>query len=306
MNFEHLKCIISVARNGSISAAARELFVSQPYLSGMISKIEKELGYAIFIRTSRSILPTEEGLLFLNSANIILRELDKINSLSDKSGCLSLRVAAYYSSFFMKLFLRFRSEISDCPSDTYVEMGNEEAIRSVSEGKASLGIICYAPSKHEKYAELASDMHCRIEKLIDPFPLYIFASEQHEIARRGHASTDDLRHYRYVCYNDGSSLRYLNILGIETKSDTLRVSNRGGLMDAITSGGYITISSMLDAGDYPGTVLIPLLNHRFFLNTSAVFREDYAPTDREKDFLSYMNAKTREVTEARERETRAE
>ena len=46
--------VITVAESGSISAAARKLFLSQPALTKQISKLESQIGVKIFDRSKRS------------------------------------------------------------------------------------------------------------------------------------------------------------------------------------------------------------------------------------------------------------
>ena len=51
----------TVAQCGSISAAARHLYISQPAISKSISNLENELQTHLFERTSRGVSLTEEG-----------------------------------------------------------------------------------------------------------------------------------------------------------------------------------------------------------------------------------------------------
>ena len=44
MTFRHLKIFIAVAQTGSMSAAARELYIAQPTVSQVIAEIENEYG----------------------------------------------------------------------------------------------------------------------------------------------------------------------------------------------------------------------------------------------------------------------
>ena len=288
MNLEHMKYLAAIARTGSISAAARELYLSQPYLSGVVSRLEKELGFVIFLRTPKKLLITDEGREFLKSAEIILREMEKIDGLSDRLQCPPLKIAALYSASFMNCFLKFKTECSDCPSDCYTEMGNEEAIYNVAEGRSNLGLICYAPSKFGKYSGFAENMHVRFEELLPLFPVYVLVSTAHPLAGQKSVSGADLASHRYVCYNDPSHLRYLSVLGIEKKRDTLRVSDRGGMMDAIRSGKYLTISSFYDSGLQPGLVLIPFEDRSLYLGTSVLCRENHQFTRRETAFLTFL------------------
>ena len=82
MNFNHLEYAAAAAKYGSISRAAQQLFLSQPYLSSMINGLERELGYKIFNRTPAGLTLTPEGERFLASAQLILLELKKIRENS--------------------------------------------------------------------------------------------------------------------------------------------------------------------------------------------------------------------------------
>lgn len=60
MNIVYLKYAVTVAKAGSLTKAAEELFVAQPNLSRAIKELEKDLGITIFDRNSRvfALLPT--------------------------------------------------------------------------------------------------------------------------------------------------------------------------------------------------------------------------------------------------------
>lgn len=62
MTIQQLKYIIKVAETGSITEAAKVLFISQPSLSNAIREIEKEAGLIIFTRSRQGIALTKEGL----------------------------------------------------------------------------------------------------------------------------------------------------------------------------------------------------------------------------------------------------
>ena len=62
MTVQQLQYALAVYRAGSISGAAANLYIAQPNLSGIIRSLEEELGYPIFVRTSRGVQPTERGL----------------------------------------------------------------------------------------------------------------------------------------------------------------------------------------------------------------------------------------------------
>ncbi len=84
MEIRVLKYFLAVAREQNISAAAESLFLSQPTLSRQLKELEEELGKQLFIRGSRKITLTEEGLLLRKRAEEIVELLDKTEKeLSD-------------------------------------------------------------------------------------------------------------------------------------------------------------------------------------------------------------------------------
>lgn len=61
MEIRVLRYFIAVANEESISAAAKQLHLSQPTLSRQLKDLETELGTDLFIRGNRKISLTEEG-----------------------------------------------------------------------------------------------------------------------------------------------------------------------------------------------------------------------------------------------------
>ena len=66
-----------VAESGSFSRAARELNLSQPSVSRIVSDLEERLGVKLLLRTTRSITLTDAGTLFLDRARTILAEVEE-------------------------------------------------------------------------------------------------------------------------------------------------------------------------------------------------------------------------------------
>lgn len=66
INLDLYKIFYIVAKNGSISAAANILFISQPAITFQIKKLEEQLGVSLFIRTKHGVILTEEGKVLFN------------------------------------------------------------------------------------------------------------------------------------------------------------------------------------------------------------------------------------------------
>ncbi len=76
MDLKSLRYFLAIADEGSISAAAESLNLSQPNISRQMTLLEKELGAKLFERRSRRIVLTEEGMLLRRRAVEILQLAD--------------------------------------------------------------------------------------------------------------------------------------------------------------------------------------------------------------------------------------
>lgn len=80
MEIRVLRYFIAVVQEGSISAAAKFLHLSQPTLSRQLRELEEELGVVLFDRGTRYITLTEKGAFFLQQAREIITLVDKTSS----------------------------------------------------------------------------------------------------------------------------------------------------------------------------------------------------------------------------------
>ena len=81
MNTVQLECFITVAEHLNFSKASQVLRITQPAVSHQIQTLEEELDVKLFNRTSRNVSLTQEGILFLADAQLILK-----TALSAKNG----------------------------------------------------------------------------------------------------------------------------------------------------------------------------------------------------------------------------
>ncbi len=61
VNLELYRVFYTVARCGSLTKAAEELFISQPAVSQAIKQLENQLGTALFNRTHKGMELTAQG-----------------------------------------------------------------------------------------------------------------------------------------------------------------------------------------------------------------------------------------------------
>ena len=85
MELYQLKTFVTVAEEGHMTKAAERLHTSQPSVSAHVKALEKELGVALFVRTPKGMLLTQEGQVLLGRAE---KALFAIADIKREAKCL--------------------------------------------------------------------------------------------------------------------------------------------------------------------------------------------------------------------------
>ncbi|MFZ4286372.1 LysR family transcriptional regulator [Variovorax sp. HJSM1_2] len=75
MRLATLQALVAAVEEGSLRGASRRVGASQPALSKMIRELELELAVPLLMRTSRGVIPTEQGKVLYEHAVKVSREL---------------------------------------------------------------------------------------------------------------------------------------------------------------------------------------------------------------------------------------
>lgn len=145
MTIQQLLIFREVCRSGSLSRAAKKLFISQQGLSSAISRLEKEYSCRLLIRSAKGVVPTEEGRFLLSQSEVILKANDDCaRYFASHRPVQQLRIASTFGAlpeFAEAALNRFavqnpgvKLEISEFPDvmcDDAVESGRADAGFSV-------------------------------------------------------------------------------------------------------------------------------------------------------------------------------
>ncbi len=80
INLHHLRLFRAVARDGTLTGAARALNISQSAVSTQIKALEASLGHGLFERSGRNLVLTEAGRIALDHAEAIFRTADDLSA----------------------------------------------------------------------------------------------------------------------------------------------------------------------------------------------------------------------------------
>lgn len=86
MNIRDLEYLVALSEHRHFRRAADACHISQPTLSGQIRKLEDELGVMLLERTSRKVLFTQAGLLLVEQARTVLREVKVLKEMASLQG----------------------------------------------------------------------------------------------------------------------------------------------------------------------------------------------------------------------------
>lgn len=101
LELRHLRLVVQIAAHGSVTAAARELRLTQPALSHQLREIESRIRTPLFIRTPKRMIATAAGDEVARVGRRVLAEIDQLEAqlaggdFSEASGTIRLTTECY-------------------------------------------------------------------------------------------------------------------------------------------------------------------------------------------------------------------
>ncbi len=171
MDLHQLRNVVEVAQCGSISKAAKKLYMGQPNLSKSLRELEQELGCPLFQRTAQGVAPTPAGAEFLVSARSILEQVDRLSAqYHPRTEQLALSVCGPRSSYLASAFCGWmQANASGSFRLQFRETNPTDVLAAVSSEQAQVGILRYQVQAEDYYENLV------VEKGLYQAPLWEFS-----------------------------------------------------------------------------------------------------------------------------------
>ena len=144
MTLRQLRYVTKITECGSMTEAARQLYISQPSLSSAIKELEDELGIEIFRRTPKGITLTPDGTEFLSYVRQITEQTDLLEQryMHKKPARRLLRISTQHYAFAVNAFVNMIKSLStDEYEFTLRETRTYEIIEDVADFRCELGIL---------------------------------------------------------------------------------------------------------------------------------------------------------------------
>ena len=264
MTLQQLKYADAVATCGSLSEAARRVFVTQPTLTEAIRTLEEELRIAIFTRSSRGVALTHEGEEFLASARQIL---DDAALIQQKYTGKAVRrpqfaVSCQHFAFAVEAFMEVVKENDAESYDfTFRETVTSEIIDDVARHRSEIGMLYLSRRNERAIMKILRKEELVFEELFAARP-HVFLGRKHPLAKKKIIKPQELDAYPYLTYEQGieNALYFAEeVMPSLDRKKNIRVRDRATMTNLVLGLNGFTVSSGAHGKSYNSEIIsIPL------------------------------------------------
>ncbi|MGW9415756.1 LysR family transcriptional regulator [Arthrobacter cupressi] len=264
LTLQQLRYFITVADEGSISAAADLLYVAQPTMSAAMKELEARVGRTLLVRSARGVALTADGAEFLGYARQVVEQVELLEQryLGRPPSRRLLGVSTQHYSFAVDAFVRM---VQASGADEYEfslrETRTEEIIEDVRTLRSEIGILYRNDFNRKVIDKLLRESRLVFHPLFLADP-HIFISRSNPLASRHRATLEDLEDLPRLTFDQGANNSFYfaeEILSTLSSKRDIRVSDRATIFNLMIGLGGYTISTGIISGELdPSIVAIPL------------------------------------------------
>lgn len=252
MTLQQLKYVITVAETGTITEAAKRLFISQPSLTNAIHELEKEMNIVIFNRTNKGISLSKEGEIFLGYARqvleqaVILEDKYKKNDGGKKQFCVSTQHYSFAVNAFVDLIKEYGQEEYDF---SLRETQTYEIIEDTARLRSEIGILFLNDFNEAVINKILKSHDLEFHQLFIARP-HVFISRSHPLATNKVITNEELETYPYLSFEQGEHNSFYfseEIFSRSERKKNIRVRDRATLFNLLIGlNGYTVCSGVID------------------------------------------------------------
>lgn len=252
MTLQQLKYVVTVAKTGTITNAARELYISQPSLTNAIHELEKEMNIVIFQRTNKGIVLSREGEDFLGYARQVLEQAaileDKYKGQGGgkKQFCVSTQHYSFAVNAFVDLIKEYGQEEYDF---SLRETQTYEIIEDVARMRSEIGILFLNDFNESVIGKILKSSDLVFHELFIAKP-HVFISRKHPLAGKNIITNEELEAYPYLSFEQGEHNSFYfseEIFSASERKKNIRVRDRATLFNLLIGlNGYTVCSGVID------------------------------------------------------------
>ncbi len=252
MTLLQLKYVTVIAEKGTISEAAKELYISQPSLTAAVKELEKEFGITIFKRTNKGIIISAEGEEFLGYARQVLEQTSLIKEryLGETPIKHQFCVSAQHYSFVVEAFVELLKNYGGEEYDFRIrETQTYEIIEDVAKQKSEVGVLYRNKFNETVLNKTLRDNDLKFHALFKAEP-HVFVSSFSPLAEKKKVTLEDLQPYPRLSYEQGEHNSFYfseEILSTLDSKKDIMVCDRATLFNLLIGlNGYTICSGVIN------------------------------------------------------------
>ncbi|HGL4076453.1 TPA: LysR family transcriptional regulator [Enterococcus faecalis] len=293
MNIQLLKYFIEIVNTRSLSAAARNLFVTQPTLSLALKKMESELGTALFDHSDQPFQLTDTGLYLYEHGQEVVFQFDQlvtdIREMNQKPVKKQLRLGltTLFAVQFMKEISRF---LTTHPHVNLIlqQDGSPKLQTMLANKEIDMGLISFPNTLPEIiYIE-------PLETTTKGYHVYVVVPESNPLSQYEKLTFKDLKDQRFSSLSDNFMIGRLLLdrtrsFGYEPNiilhNDDLQV-----LLYSLQKNNSICLLPIeyYEVGKSQGLKWIPLKDKFDYFPIGIALRRDFSMTEDVRDFIQII------------------
>ncbi len=252
MTLLQLKYAVAVADAGTISGAAKALYLAQPSLTAAIRELENELGIAIFTRTNKGVIVSADGEEFLGYARQVIEQTTLIEEKYFGAApvkhqfCVSTQHYSFAVEAFVELLKSYDGEEYDFrirETQTY------ELIEDVARLRSEVGVMYLNSFNETVLRKTLRAYTLSFHRLFIARP-HVFISAFSPLAEKTVVTLEDLQPYPRLSYEQGEHNAFYFAEEIQSTLDSkkdIMVSDRATLFNLLIGlNGYTICSGVIN------------------------------------------------------------
>jgi DNA-binding transcriptional LysR family regulator len=279
-----LRPFLAVARTGNLSAAARELSVSQPALTKSVRKLEEQFGIALFERRARGMTLTPSGVALLAHARQIEAQCrvadDELDALArGAAGRIRVGAGPYWGNTVVpRAIARLHERLPG------LDVGLDVGVNSVVMPRLFAGELDLVVGALPDIGALPPGIERRDFMRIE---LRVVAGRQHPLHARRRVTVTDLAEFPWVLYqHDRDVMDHLaQILqrgGAPPPRIRVETTSLLAVIQLLRTGPYLACmaDALLRAAPEPDIAIVPYPRGVWTFPSGALFHSavrDFAP-----------------------------
>ncbi len=265
MTLQQLKYMIKIVECGSITEAAKQLFITQPSLSNSVKELEKEMGLELFSRSAKGISLTVDGAEFLSYARQVVEQEELLEQryLGKKPSRQLCSISTQHYAFTVHAFVELvRESNADEYEFTLRETRTYDIIQDVKNMRSEIGVLYLSGFNEKVIRRLLKESRLDFHPLFLASP-HIFVSSGNPLASRKSVALADLEDYPCLSFEQGEYNSFYfseEILSTVFHRKSIHVSDRATLSNLLIGLNGYTICSGVLSPDLNGVdiVSVPL------------------------------------------------